>query len=166
MLCRSALTVAPTTQRLAARRLAFLVLLTSLAVAPAWAGGGIPWRENFKAAKEEAVKTGKPLLIEYNSKGCGWCREMEKKTHPDPAVIATLRRHVVPVRVTGDPGGIKKAHNIKGTPRTLILDAETMTLVGNIRGFKMPATYVSMVNASRSRLALFREIARSICPAR
>lgn len=124
---------------------------------PTDAVAAIAWRSDLATAKAEAIATGRPLLIEYTSKSCGWCRAMEKYTHTDADVIATLNNQFVPVRVSGDPEKLRKPNGVRGTPATLIVDAATMTKLKRIDGFVRPRRYVQKVNATFQLVSLFQK---------
>ncbi|HZB47220.1 MAG TPA: thioredoxin family protein, partial [Pyrinomonadaceae bacterium] len=49
---------------------AFALLLCAAASAAAAPGDGVEWHKDYKAARELARKTGKPMLIEF---GADWC---------------------------------------------------------------------------------------------
>lgn len=117
----------------------------------------IAWRSDLSTAKEEAIATGRPLLIEYTSKSCGWCRAMEKYTHTNPDVIAILNNKFVPVRVSGDPEKLRKPNGLSGTPATLIVDAPSMTTLTRFGGFVRPNRYVQKVNVAFFHVELFEK---------
>lgn len=45
------------------------------------------WFNNMEKAKEEAVKTHKLILLQFEMDGCGGCKKLNASTHTDPQVI-------------------------------------------------------------------------------
>ncbi|GET25611.1 thiol:disulfide interchange protein DsbD [Prolixibacter sp. NT017] len=63
---------------------------------------GIPLYEDYDKALDEAVKSGKPLLIDFTGKGCTNCRKMEDNVWVDPEVKKLLLEDYVVVSLFVD----------------------------------------------------------------
>ncbi|MEO0514313.1 MAG: thioredoxin family protein [Planctomycetota bacterium] len=142
------------TTRVTMAAIAFIYLMTTCG---GYAQEAIFWHHDFATARQQAVTQDRLLLIEFTSKHCPWCREMEKETHPDQAVIAAVQQDYVALRLEGNPDGIKQVYDVNGTPRTLILEPRTQTLLQRIKGFKRPGVYISELADARDRLQLFQQ---------
>ncbi|MEN1682255.1 MAG: thioredoxin family protein, partial [Planctomycetota bacterium] len=138
---------------LAGRLLAFLTLL-AFTTPDAAAKPGDLWRHDYAIAKQQAIDTGKLLLIEYSRESCGWCRIMEETTHQQPRVISTLKRDFIPIRLKNDGDGLKKTHAVSGTPHTLIVDPQSLTLIARIGGFVAADDYLVELQQAKARQAL------------
>jgi thiol:disulfide interchange protein DsbD len=57
-------------------------------------GAHITWREDIRAARQEARERGLPLLVDFGADWCGACKELEHGAMSDPRVIAEARRFV------------------------------------------------------------------------
>lgn len=44
------------------------------------------WLTNLEQAKEESVKTHKPILLQFEMDGCGGCKKLYAETYPNPKV--------------------------------------------------------------------------------
>ena len=65
---------------------------------------------DFNAAKEEAVKTGKPILIDFYASWCSLCTAMKKETFNNETVIDYLKNNYVVVFIDAEKGdGIQLA---------------------------------------------------------
>ncbi|HSJ14255.1 MAG TPA: DUF255 domain-containing protein [Longimicrobiales bacterium] len=62
----------------------------------------IPWREWSAEAFAEATAASRPILLSLAAAWCEWCQRMDETTYSDPAVIAALRDHFIPIRVDTD----------------------------------------------------------------
>ncbi|MHB1686414.1 MAG: thioredoxin family protein [Ignavibacteriaceae bacterium] len=44
------------------------------------------WLKNLEQAKEESLKTHKPILLQFEMEGCGGCKKLYAETYPNPKV--------------------------------------------------------------------------------
>jgi thiol-disulfide isomerase/thioredoxin/YHS domain-containing protein len=77
--------------------LSAIIILASTAVAQE-----IKWVPDLAAAKIEATKSGKPILLHFGASWCRPCQEVETFVFRNPAVIRKLNDSVVPVRIDID----------------------------------------------------------------
>jgi len=80
-----------------------IACLSALTIfASAAAAQEIKWAPDLAAAKTEATKSGKPILLHFGASWCRPCQEVETFVFRNPAVIRKLNESVVPVRVDID----------------------------------------------------------------
>ena len=93
------------------------------------------WGEDFSAAKAEAEKSGKLLLIAFSgSDWCGWCMKMEKDIYSDKAFIKKAKQNFVLVMIDSPSNKdilsklaqkqnpeLVKQYGIRGYPSTVIV---------------------------------------------
>src|SRR5690242_15653648 len=84
--------------RLVGQGCCLTVVLLFTAVLPA-AGQDIEWRVDYRRAREEARATGRPLLLDFGTEQCVWCRKLDATTFHDPNVAALLSRDFIPLRI-------------------------------------------------------------------
>ncbi|MGB9772392.1 MAG: thioredoxin family protein, partial [Candidatus Kapaibacteriota bacterium] len=53
------------------------------------------WLTNLEQAKEEATKSHKLILLQFEMDGCGGCRKMNATTYKDPKVIEEMNEWFV-----------------------------------------------------------------------
>lgn len=106
----------------------------------------------------EAKRTGRPLLVDVQTKWCGWCRKMDKTTYADPVVREFVSRKFIAVRIDAedderhvDYGGVESTHRqfadsfrITGYPTTLFLAADG-ALVTQVPGFVQPELFLGVL---------------------
>ena len=71
---------------------------------------------DFEAAKEESVKTGKPILIDFYASWCSLCTSMKKETFNNQTVLDYLKNNFVVVFIDvekGDGVQIASSYNAK-----------------------------------------------------
>lgn len=93
----------------------------------------IKWRTDYKKAVEDAKKYAKPVMIDFYTDWCGWCKKLDKDTYTDSRVVQ-LSRKFVNIKVDGDKSpDIVKPYKIEGYPTIVFLNAkgkESRRIVG------------------------------------
>jgi thiol-disulfide isomerase/thioredoxin len=122
----------------------------------------IPWRTDSDAALNESRDTGKLLMIDFFTEWCGWCKELDKKTYTDPAVIE-LSGSFVSLKLDAEksPRGreLAQRYGVSGFPTIVFLEPDG-TLVGRIVGFlPAPDFALRMKKVSQYRTAVRERLA-------
>ena len=138
------------------RRLPLLVVLLGLAcatrssdsavVVPEAEVAAIEWRQWSPAAFDDAKAQDKMILVDVGMEGCTACRWMDELTYTDPAVIARVREHFVPIVVDSEARpDLGDRYEPWGWPATIVMDpAGTQVLA--IRGNKLPKNFVPILD--------------------
>lgn len=106
------------------------------------------WDEALLKAKQE----NKFVFVDCYTQNCSWCKEMDRRTFPDTAVIRELSTHFVAIR--RDMGGseegrlIRLKFHLNSFPVFLIL-AMDGKLVNMINGFYPAPEFLQKLQASR-----------------
>ena len=95
----------------------------------------VQWRTDYAKARQEAVQKSLPLVIDFSTENCYWCRQLEQRTFIDPAVIALLNERCVPLHIDAgrNPDLVEKM-NIQSYP-TLVYAAPEGRILGYQEGF-------------------------------
>ena len=73
-------------------------------------GKSIKWL-SFEEAIALNKKNPKPIYFDMYTDWCGWCKQMEKKTFSDPAIIKYMNKHFYAVKFNAET---RKAITYKG----------------------------------------------------
>ena len=80
----------------------------------------IAWRSWGAPAFVEAREQDKPILLSISAAWCHWCHVMDETTYSDDAIIDTINRGYIPVRVDSDRRpDINHRYNRGGWPTTV-----------------------------------------------
>ncbi|MEZ6065455.1 MAG: thioredoxin family protein [Planctomycetaceae bacterium] len=79
-----------------------LVVVLAIAQFATMARAADGWQSDFDAARLEAQRTGKPLLVHFWADWCQPCRQMDSTVFNQPAVIQQLQQNVVGVKINVD----------------------------------------------------------------
>lgn len=83
---------------------------------------GIHWESSLNNSLKKAQTSKKPLFVDFYADWCGYCKEMDRTTYRDPAVISLTRRFVC-VRINVDKQeALTQKFGVDGLPTLLFLD--------------------------------------------
>lgn len=57
------------------------------------------WLTNFEVAKEEALKSRKVILLQFEMENCGGCKKLYESTYPDPKVEKEINDWFIPLKL-------------------------------------------------------------------
>jgi uncharacterized protein len=91
----------------------------------------IQWLEWSKESFEKARAEGKPILLDIKGSWCHWCHVMDDTSYSDPAIIDSLNKKFVPIRVDTDKRpDVNRRYNMGGWPTTAFLDSDGKIITG------------------------------------
>jgi thioredoxin-like negative regulator of GroEL len=70
--------------------------------AGATAAEEVRWRADYNAAREESQKKGLPLIIDFGTEHCFWCKRLDSTTFRDATVIRTLNARFIALRIDAE----------------------------------------------------------------
>jgi uncharacterized protein len=84
-----------------------------------------------KDSFDKSRLSGKPILLDIKGSWCHWCHVMDETSYSDPAVIDTINKNFVPVRVDTDKRpDVNRRYNMGGWPTTAFLDSDGRVITG------------------------------------
>jgi thioredoxin-like negative regulator of GroEL len=121
------------------RRTPALLLLPGLLVAGFTPGTTVAqeveWRHDYNAARKEATEKNRPLILDFGTENCFWCKKLDLTTLCDPAVVGVLNTRFIPLKVDAsrDPR-LAEMLGIQSFP-TLVLAASDGKILGTLEGY-------------------------------
>jgi thioredoxin-related protein len=112
-----------------------LLFLTLLAQAGNALGAEVEWRTDYGKARKEAIEKGRPLVIDFSTENCYWCKQLEQRTFIEPTVVTLLNERCIPLHIDAarSPDLIEKM-NIQNYP-TLVYASPEGRILGYQEGF-------------------------------
>jgi thiol:disulfide interchange protein DsbD len=130
--------------------LGFTARLDVESVALAQTPGGVAWVKDLDKALTDAKAAHQPVFVDFYADWCAACKELDRKTYPDPAVRTEAKRFIaVKVDGTHESDALDKIYDrykVEGLP-TVIFIASDGTLVKDQRviGFVEPAEMLALL---------------------
>lgn len=81
----------------------------------------------FEAAKKQALKEKKKVMIDFYTDWCGWCKVLDRKTYSDEAVGKTADANFISIKIDAEKGegvALAKQYQISGYPTILFFTAD------------------------------------------
>lgn len=126
-----------------------LILATLSLAALAHAGDKIPWHTDWNAASAAAKKANKPIMIDFYTDWCGWCKKLDKDTYTDARVIELLK-DFVPLKLNAEKNGrqLAQRYRVQGYPTILFVTADGQVL-DRIGGYLPPKPFAQNLERIR-----------------
>jgi thioredoxin-related protein len=104
-----------------------------------WAGVSraqeITWREDYNAARREAQEKGLPLVLDFGTENCFWCRKLDETTFRDPTVAGLISQRFIPLRMDARRNAeLTEALHIQSFP-TIVLAGSDGKILGTLEGY-------------------------------
>jgi thioredoxin-related protein len=80
---------------------AIAVLMFVAAIPQAQETESIKWLKYDDGVKL-AAKTNKPMIIDFYTDWCGWCKKMDKTTYVDPNIVKYINKAFVPIKLNAE----------------------------------------------------------------
>jgi thioredoxin-like negative regulator of GroEL len=107
-----------------------LVVTASLATAQP-----VRWRYDYNAARHEAQEKSLPLILDFGTENCFWCRKLDETTFQEPAIANTLNQQFIPLKVDAHQNPLlTEALRVQSFP-TLVLAAPDGKILGTLEGY-------------------------------
>jgi thioredoxin-related protein len=122
--------------------------------------GPIKWM-NYTDGINESIKTGKPVMIDFYTTWCKYCKMLEDTTYKDPGVVKTVNGSFIAIKVNAEgedkvtyegasitERDLAARYGVTGFPSIWFLDGKQQK-IGQIPGyepadeFKPKLTYIS-----------------------
>ena len=95
----------------------------------------VEWRRDYNQARGEASASGKPILIDFGTESCYWCKQLDATTFRDPKIIGVLKERFVALKIDAHRDApLAEALRVQAYP-TLVLAAPDGKILGTHEGY-------------------------------
>jgi thioredoxin-like negative regulator of GroEL len=96
----------------------------------------VQWRRDYNEARREAAEKGRPLLLDFGTENCFWCKKLDATTFRESDIVAAVNERFIPLKVDANKSpALAEALRIVSYP-TLILAAPDGKILGAFEGYQ------------------------------
>ena len=111
----------------------------------------ISWRADFAAARKEAAAAAKPLLLDFGTESCLWCKKLDATTFRDRGLVELVAERFIPVKVDGErQEALTQSLGVQAFPTIVLLSAEGK-VIGRHEGFADVAKMTALLRQAPGR---------------
>jgi thiol:disulfide interchange protein len=131
---------------------AFLVAVTLISCArekreTRTESAGIEWLTSMDAAMETAARQNRPMMIDFYTDWCTWCKRLDADTYADKQVIAAGAGFVA-VKLNADvERALAEKYKVTGFPTVLFTDAAGNE-IRRVLGYRPPQSFLAEMNGA------------------
>ncbi len=101
----------------------------------------VSWGSSLDNALMSSERSGEPLMVDFYTDWCGWCKKMDNDTYMDSKVNDLSRKFIcVKINAESDQETARK-YNVSSYPTILFLNSKG-SVIGSVRGYMSPADFV------------------------
>lgn len=134
-----------------------LVIMHSLSLASDKKSGALTWK-SFDEGLQLAQKQKKPILVDFYTDWCGWCKKMDEATYKNTDVVKLLSQKFIVIKLNPEQNAqytfnnqpvngsqLAKMFGVRGYPTTGFL-SESGKLITAVPGFIPPENFLPILS--------------------
>jgi thioredoxin-related protein len=131
----------------------FTVLSTFLGAEETLKTGTIAWNK-YDDGLKLASKANKPIMVDFYTDWCGWCKKLDKVTYADSTIAKYVKDHFIAVKINGESKetlklpdgpmngvGVARSFGVRGYPCIWFLDSKGVK-INNMSGYRPPEVFI------------------------
>lgn len=127
------------------------LLQSALCNGPSARAQEVAWRKDYGSALQEALEKKRPLVLDFGSQDCFWCRKLDDNTFRDAAVVALMNGRFIPVKIAAEQYQSLVQHlNIQSFP-TLVVASPAGKILTTQVGFLEAARFLDFLQGGLAR---------------
>ncbi|MFA6078254.1 MAG: thioredoxin family protein [Candidatus Omnitrophota bacterium] len=116
------------------------LLSVALTLSAAHEAQAVSWGYSLDSAIRSAESSGEPIMVDFYTDWCGWCKRLDNDTYMDSKVNDLSRKFIcVKINAESDPAAARK-YNVGSYPTILFLNSKG-SVIGTIRGYQPPEAF-------------------------
>src|SRR5262245_12269369 len=113
----------------------------------------VQWRHDYDKARREAADKGLPLVIDFGTDNCAYCKKLDAGTFCHPAVVQLLNERFIPLKVDANKdNALTQALNIRLFP-TIVLGACNGVILDFHAGYLEADRFQELLHRNLAKLA-------------
>ncbi len=99
------------------------------------AGASVQFRTDYNTALQEAKQKNRPLVIDFGTEHCYWCKQLDLRTFSDPGVAKMMNENFIPLRIDAErEATLAQYLRIQNYP-TVVIAGPDGKILGTQEGF-------------------------------
>jgi len=106
--------------------------------------GSIAWLKDLSFAQQAASRQAKPILIDFYTEWCSWCKRLDKDTYAN-SEVADFAQQFICVKIDADKHPqLAKKYNVRGFPTTVFLKPDG-SVIKVVPGYMGPKDFLALL---------------------
>lgn len=105
----------------------------------------ITWESSWKEATAKAKATGKPIMLDFYTDWCGWCKRLDRDVYSHPAIISQLGSRMIFLKVNPErspaENNLALRYKAGSFPTIVVIDSQKNEK-GRIEGYQPPERFL------------------------
>jgi len=108
------------------------------------------WHHDYNAARQKAAAEKKPIVMDFGTANCFWCKKLDVTTFRDPAVMKRLGEQFIAVKIDADKDAALAQHLGISSYPTLVFAAHDGRILGQNAGYVETAQFMQQLDRALS----------------
>jgi thiol:disulfide interchange protein len=114
------------------------------------ANNGVQWVTSLEEGLKQAAEQDKPLMVDFYTDWCGWCKELDRQTYSD-ARVQDKAKQFVSVKVDAEADATnRRKYGVDGFPTIIFLDSAG-TEIHRVPGFAPPDPFLKEMDKALAK---------------
>jgi thioredoxin-like negative regulator of GroEL len=130
-----------------------LLVVLALGLPQAARAQEVQWRYDYNSARKEAEEKSRPLVIDFGTEDCMWCKRLDASTFHDATVAGTMNEKFVPLKIDANRDApLAQSLRIQSYP-TVVLAGPDGKIIDMVVGFKDAAQFQELLQRALGAIA-------------